>query len=387
MEKPEQLSKFSNLYRNPYYWLIAVIAIVIISTLVRNYFLTKHTQQVSVQSVVIAAAYSADVPVYLSALGTITPTDNVTVRTQIDGQLLQVLFEEGQLVKKDQLLAIVDPRSYEAQLTQYQGQLARDTALLNNAKLDLKRYEQLWKQDSVAKQTLDAQKSLVKQYEGTVKNDEGLIAATQLRIDYCHIKSPIAGRVGLRQVDAGNLVKTTDTNGIVIINTLNPVAVIFTLPEYQIAQVMEQLNEGKLLEVKAYDRNQTHLLATGKLLTVDNQIDTSTGTVKLKAELPNDNNALFPSQFVNVQLWIKTLTQATLVPTAAIQHGAKGGFVFLLNQTNNTVHIKPVIVNAIYKNDSVINSEVKPGEYVVIEGADKLVDGTHVRAQKGMLST
>lgn len=382
-EKPKQTFSLNALYRNPYFWFATIIFVIILLALVRNYFLTNGKQHAQVQSVVVVATRRANVPVYLSALGTITPTNSVTVRTQIDGQLLQVLFQEGQFVKKNQLLALIDPRTYEAQLTQYQGQLARDMALLNNAKLDLKRYEQLWKQDSVAKQTLDAQKSLVKQYEGTVKNDEGLIAATQLKIDYCHIKSPLDGRVGLRQIDPGNVVKTVDANGIVVINTLNPITVIFTLPEYQIPEVMEQLNSGKLLDVKTYDRNQTHLLATGKLLTVDNQMDTSTGTVKLKAQLPNDNNTLFPSQFVNVQLWVSTLNNATLVPTAAVQHGAQGDFVFLLDQANNTVTIKPVTTSVTLKAETVVSGDIKPGQYVVIEGADKLVDRAPVHVQKG----
>lgn len=330
------------------------------------------------QSVVIAEAKHKDVPVFLNALGTVTPTYSVTVKTQVSGQLMQVLFTEGQMVKKGELIAEIDPRPYEAQLVQYQGQLARDTALLDNAKVDLNRYQTLWKQDSVAKQTLDTQVSLVRQDEGNVKLDEGLIQLTKVNLVYTKITSPIDGRVGLRLVDPGNFVQPSDATGIVVINMINPITVVFTLPEDDIHDVVKQINEGKKLVVYAYNRSQTKLLATGTLLTIDNQVDVTTGTVKLKAEFANDDNILFPSQFVNVKLLIATLSNATVVPTAAIQHGADNTFVYLLNVDHTKVKAMPVVIGVTNENDTVIKSGIKPGQFVVTEGADKLTDGASI---------
>jgi multidrug efflux system membrane fusion protein len=328
--------------------------------------------------VVTAVAQSKDMPIYLSALGTVTPTYTVTVRTQINGQLLRVLFREGQLVKAGDLLAEIDPRPYQAQLIQYEGQLLRDQALLDNAKLDLKRYKTLWKQDSVAKQVLDTQVALVKQYEGTVKIDQGLLDSTKLNLKYCNITSPIDGRVGLRLVDPGNFVQTSDATGLAVIDMQHPITVVFTLPEDTVPDVVEQVNAGKILIVNLFDRAQNKKLATGRLLTMDNQIDPTTGTVKLKATFENKQNTLFPNQFVNVQLWVKTLQHATVVPTAAIQPGAQGSFVYLLGgEKQDTVSIKPVVVG-VTVGDLTSVTGLSVGQSVVVEGADKLTDGATV---------
>jgi multidrug efflux system membrane fusion protein len=339
---------------------------------------SAHPIKTTPLPVVIAGIQKKDVPVYLSALGTVIPTYSVTVKTQVSGQLLKVLFKEGQLVKTGDPLAEIDPRPFQAQLLQYQGQLARDQALLTNAQLDLKRYQILWKQDSVAQQTLDTQKSLVAQYEGNIKVDEGLIETTKVNLLYTHIISPMDGRVGLRLVDPGNIVQPSDQTGLVNINMLNPITVVFTLAEDQIPAVLKQMNAQKTLVVEAYNRTQQQLLAKGTVLTIDNQIDPTTGTVKLKAQFNNEENLLFPSQFVNIKLLLEILPHALIVPTAAIQHGVQGDFVFLLNPDQTTVKVQPVITDIAYGEETVITSGLAFGESVVIEGADKLTNGAIV---------
>lgn len=357
-----------------------IILIVIFALLIVWYCARPKSAPPSMppQSVVVAKVQTSDVPVYLNALGTVTPTYSVTVRTQVSGQLFKILFTEGQMVKKGELLAEIDPRPFEAQLEQYQGQLARDTALLENAKLDLKRYQTLWKQDSVAKQTLDTQASTVKQYEGAVKMDEGLIQTTEVNLTYTKITAPIDGRVGLRLVDPGNFVQPSDQVGLVVINMINPITVVFTLAEDNIHEVVKQLNQGKTLTVYAYNRSQTKLLATGTLLTIDNQIDPTTGTVKLKAQFQNQDNSLFPSQFVNIKLLIDTIKNATVAPTAAIQHGVANDFVYLLNKDKNSVSAQPVSLGTTTDTDTVIKKGLTPGQFVVVEGADKLTDGSSI---------
>jgi multidrug efflux system membrane fusion protein len=352
--------------------LLAFIALVLVRC-----GLFSHSKKLPELPVVLTNAHLANVPVYLTGLGSVIPTYTVTVRTQVNGQLLQVLFREGQMVKAGDLLAQIDPRPYQAQLLQYEGQLERDKALLANAKLDLKRYQTLWRQDSVAKQTLDTQASVVKQNEGIVKLDEGLLQSTKVNLIYCNIISPINGRIGLRLVDPGNFVQTSDTAGIAIINMLNPITVVFSLPEDNISQVMTQINAGKVLVVEAYDRQQNKLLATGKLMTIDNQIDPTTGTVKLKASFQNENNLLFPNQFVNVKLLVTVLHNATVIPTAAIQHGPQNDFVYIANK-DQTVTMKPIVSGITIGDNTVIQSGVTAGQAVVIDGADKLSDGAHI---------
>ncbi|MBS0359016.1 MAG: MdtA/MuxA family multidrug efflux RND transporter periplasmic adaptor subunit [Proteobacteria bacterium] len=367
-------------YRNRRVQLIAltVVALLVIIFIWRYLVVSaRNHHKVPAQKVEFSVARRADVPVYLSGLGSVVPTYTVTVRTQVNGQLLQVLFREGQKVKRGELLAEIDPRPYEAQLLEYQGQLERDLALLANARLDLERYTKLWSQDSVSKQVLDTQAALVKQYEGTVKLDEGLIQSTQVNLIYCKITSPVDGRIGLRLVDPGNFVQTTDTNGIAVVNTLEPITVIFTIAEDNIPEVLTQIDAGNTLVVKAFDRDQNKLLATGQLLTIDNQIDPTTGTVKLRALFSNTDSHLFPNQFVNASLLIKTLKNATVVPTAAIQHGSQGDFVFVINP-DSTVTVKPVVVDVTTDGQTVITSGIFSGQSVVVEGADRLTEGTKV---------
>jgi len=327
--------------------------------------------------VVLSVVQELDVPVTLSALGSVTPLDTITLRTQINGQLLQVLFQEGQMVKTGDLLAEIDPRPFEAQLIQFEGQLARDQALLENAQLDLDRYQALWKQDSVSKQILDTQIALVKQYEGTVKLDQGQVASTKLNLSYCKIISPINGRVGLRLVDPGNYVQSTDPNGLVVLNNIHPMNVVFTVAEDYLPKMINQINTGIILVAKVFDRSQDNLLAIGHVIAYDNQIDASTGTLKLKAQYENLDNKLFPNQFVNVVLQIDTLYNATVIPTAAVQHGSKGDFVYLKNP-NNTVSVKPVSVKVTYDDRVAITGDVLPNQLVVVEGADKLTEGAKV---------
>lgn len=366
----------SHRYFSPILVTTVIIALLMLGSC--TYFKAKNKAHKSIPvPVVVASVLKADMPIYVSALGAVTPTYNVTVKTQINGQLLRVLFKEGQMVKTGELLAEIDPRPYQAQLTQFEGQLARDSALLANAVIDLKRYETLFKQDSVSQQTLETQKWLVKQYEGNIKLDQGQIESVKVNLIYCEITSPIDGRVGLRLVDPGNFVQTSDTTGLFVINTLQPITVIFSIPEDNLPRVMQKIAVGKTLQVEAYDRTQNTLLETGKLLTIDNQIDPTTGTVKIKAEFDNKNNILFPNQFVNVQLLVDTLSDATVVPTAAIQNGAKGTFIFLVND-NQTVSIRPVTVIATNKDSSAITTGIMPGKLVVIEGTDKLTDGVAI---------
>ena len=333
-------------------------------------------------SVMAAAARTRNVSVYLNGLGAVTPLNTVTVKSRVDGELIAVRFQEGQIVSSGELLAEIDPRPFEAQLTQFEGQLERDQALLDNARLDLTRFQELVKTDAVPRQQLDTQVSLVHQLEGTVKNDQGQIDATKVQLVYCRITSPIAGRVGLRLVDPGNIVHATDTGGLVIITQLQPITVIFTIPEDSIPTVLEQLRQGVRLPVEAYDREYRRKLADGALLTIDNQVDPTTGTVRLKAQFPNTDNRLFPSQFVNARLLIETRRGATVVPTAAIQQSPRGSFVYLL-RPDRTVGVRPVTVGVTDGDDVSIERGLAVGEQVVIEGAERLRDGAAIALRTG----
>ena len=327
--------------------------------------------------VVSATARSGDMPITLIGLGTVTPLATVTVQSQISGQIMRIAFKEGQTVKAGDPLIQIDPRPYEVALEQAQGALIRDKALLANAHLDLDRYQTLFSQDSIAEQQLATQKSLVAQDEGAVKTDQGQIDAAKLNLTYCHIVSPIAGRVGLQQVNVGNYVTPNAPSGLVVVTQLQPITVVFTLPEDEIPPLMKQLHAGATLPVTAYDRSNTQQLASGTLQSLDSQIDTTTGTIKLKAVFPNTDESLFPQQFVNVILLLDTLHGVTLIPQAGVQRGAPGTYAYVIN-SDQTVSVHKLTLGPGNATDVSITQGLKAGETVVVDGADKLKDGAKV---------
>jgi multidrug efflux system membrane fusion protein len=325
-----------------------------------------------------ATASRGELPIYIDALGTVTAANSAVVRARVDGELLRVNFTEGQRVQAGALLAEIDPQPYAVQLQQAEGQLARDEALLKNARVDLERYETLWQQDSISRQELDTQRSLVAQYEGAVAADRGEVANAKLQLSWTKIRAPFAGRVGLREIDPGNLVRASDSAGLVAITQEQPIAVVFTIPETQLAAVRAQLAQpGAKLAVDALDRQRSTKIASGQLLAVDNLIDVATGTVRLKAMFDNTDGALYPNQFVNARLQVTTLKDAVLIPANAVQRGAQGTFVYAVN-ADKTVKLTPVTLGVASGDQVVVEKGVAAGTPVVIDGVDRLRDGATV---------
>lgn len=327
--------------------------------------------------VVVAKIHKSDVPLYLNTIGTVTPIESIVVKTQVNGRLTTILFQEGQRIQKGELLAQIDPLPYEAQLQQAEGQLLKDTAILENARLDLKRYKTLYKEDSVSRQTLDTQKSLVKQFEGIVQSDQGLVESAKINLHYCKIISDISGVIGLRQVNPGNYVQTTDTIPIATINTISPISVVFPLPEDDIIQVIDKFKENSLI-VDAFDRKGEIILDTGQLSAIDSQIDSTTGTIKLKAIFKNDHHRLFPNQFVNIRLKVDTLYSTLVIATAAIQVGRQGPFIYVLDPQNNSASVKPITIKTSIGENSAISGDIQEGQFLIIQGQDKLTEGAIV---------
>ncbi|HEY1793254.1 MAG TPA: efflux RND transporter periplasmic adaptor subunit [Opitutaceae bacterium] len=324
----------------------------------------------------VGVAKEGNVDIFLDAIGTVTPVYTAAVTSRVAGEVTQVLYKEGQMVKKGDLLAIIDPRPYQAALLQAQGQLARDQALLKNAKLDLVRYQNAYEQHAVPEQQLATQQALVEQDAGVVQLDEGNLAAAQVNVDYTQIRSPIDGRVGLRSIDPGNIVAADGTTPLATVTQLQPITVIFNISEDDLGPVAEQTKAGKSLLVEALDRSQLHKLADGTLLTLDNEINTATGTVRARAEFPNKDNELFPNQFVNARLRVKTLSNVILVPAAAIQRNSDETYVYVI-QPDGTVRSRDVKVAATESETSAV-SGVNSGEQLVTDGFDKLQSGTKV---------
>jgi membrane fusion protein, multidrug efflux system len=375
---------FHFLKRHWVIFLVTVIIIMIAAGIFVASILAKRNAEKQAQNgnqrpqpVTAVAAKKADLDVYLRALGTVIPTNTVTVKSQVGGQLLNLHFKEGQMVKKGDLLAEIDPRSFQVQLMQAEGQFARDEELLRNAEADLVKYKLLLTQDSISVLQVTTQESLVKQYKGVVKTDKGQIASARLQLTYARIVAPLTGRVGLRLVDPGNMVAVSDVSGIAVITQLQPVTVVFSVPQDNLPLVLKRINAGETMPVLAYDQEGKTLLASGKLLAVDNQIDTTTGTIKLKAIFDNKDNKLFPNQFVNVRLKLDTLRDATVMSTAAVQRGSIGTFAYIVKE-DKTVVVRTLKLGPAEGDYVVITEGLAPAELVVTVGGDKLREGSKV---------
>jgi len=361
--------------------LVAVIVLLVLWVIVRAVAKPKPKPAAPAPiPVTLAPVTLGNIDVYLDALGTVTPVYTVTVASRVAGEITEVKFKEGQIVKKNDLLAVIDPRPYVAVLLQAQGQLSRDQALLNNARIDLKRYQNSYKEHAIPEQELATQQATVDGDEGTVKLDEGNLAAAQVNVDYTRIISPIDGRVGLRNIDPGNIVPANGTTGLCVITQIQPITVIFTIAEDEIDEVTAQMPMGRSMQVLALDRSKQHQIAAGSLLTVDNQVNTTTGTVRARAIFANAHNELFPSQFVNARLLVKTLTGVNLVPQAAIQRNNDVAFVYA-EQTDGTVKSENVKILATEAETSAITG-VNPGDMLVTDGFDKLQNGSKIVQRK-----
>ncbi len=367
-------------FRHPFLIAIAFLIVILVIwgicwIVARNKAVTPRGTTVAVG---VATVRMEDAPLQVNALGTVNSTYTATIRSRVDGELIRLHFTEGQHVRAGQLLAELDPRPFKAELMQAEGQLMRDKALLENARLDLQRYRQLLDQNSIAKQQVDTQASLVKQYEGTVRLDQGNVDNARLQLEYSRITAPISGRVGLRQVDLGNIVHASDTDGIVTITQEQPINVFFSIPEIDLTKVLKAYHTNSKLAVSAWDRENRNLLSEGTLLAIDNQLSTDTGTIGIKARFDNTDNALFPNQFVNVHLHLGSQPDAIIVPTVAIQLGKLGHTVYRVND-NSTVSLVKVKTGATSGENTIIREGLEPGQIVVTDGVDKLRDGSKIR--------
>jgi multidrug efflux system membrane fusion protein len=341
---------------------------------------SKASKKLNEPVIAVTAAVSiqGDFPVYLNGLGTVTALRTVTVKSRVDGELIHVAFKEGSLVNAGDLLAEIDPRAFQVQLMQAEGQLQRDQALLKNAQMDLVRYKTLLEQDSIAAQQTHTQQSVVEQHQGTVEIDRGLVANAKLQLSYARIAAPITGRLGLRLVDQGNIINTSDASGLAVITQISPISAVFTLPEDNLPAVMKRFKSGEVLSIEAYDRGGNIKLAEGQLLAVDNQIDTSTGTVKLKGQFTNEDNTLFSNQFVNIKMKMETLHAVTIIPTSAIQRGVIGPFVYVVKD-DQTVKVQTLSLGPTDGEKVAILKGLQANELIVTDGADKLRDNVKVK--------
>jgi multidrug efflux system membrane fusion protein len=380
---PPELAAGPQRSRHGCIWIILILAILIIAGV---FFWRRHETAVTANKkqgpppatpVVVVKAEKGDIGVYFTGLGAVTPINTVAVKSRVDGQLMRVLYKEGDLVQEGALLVEIDPRPFQVQLTQAEGQLLKDEASLENARVDLTRYETLVAQKAAPEQQLATQRALVKQDEGIVKTDEGTVDNAKLNITYSRIDAPISGRIGLRLVDPGNMVHSSDTNGLLVITQVQPISAIFTIAEDQLPQVVQKLHAGQRLPVDAYDREAKNKIAQGQLTTVDNQIDPGTGTLRLRAVFPNTNNALFPNQFVNARLLVQEKKGVTLLQTAAVQRNAQSTYVYVVKQ-DSTLELRPIVLGTTEGDQSEITSGLKPGEVVVMTGVDKLQEGSRV---------
>jgi multidrug efflux system membrane fusion protein len=393
---PPQQNRAASSSRKWWLWIIiALVGVVLILAVLRTRRMARNGVAggrgrrgdiAQVQPVTVQAAATGDLDIYVEGLGTVVPLANITLRAQVAGQLMEVDFKEGQLVKQGDLLAVIDPRPYEVAIQQAHGQLVQAQAQLKDAQINLTRYEKLSQQDSISTQQVDTQRALVSQYAGQVEADQAAINSAQLNLAYCHVTAPVAGRVGFRQVDAGNYVTPGDASGLVVLTQVKPTTVIFTLSEDSVPEVAARLHSGAVIPVDALDRTQTHQLATGTLSTIDNQVDSTTGTFKLRALFPNDDEALFPNQFVNIRMLLDIDRGATVIPASAIERGQPGTFVYIV-KPDHTVTARTVKLGPAEGERVAVLSGLAVGEQVVTDGADRLKEGMLVTTQNDSAAT